>query len=77
MSNNDADYQAKLAVEHISSKNCAGCKFYIYGSNDQVCLFHSEPIEHCALVQLDIQGKLNNETSIKVRDKRSNLSSLI
>lgn len=62
MSNEDIEYQAQLAVEHMSSENCKGCKWYVYGKEDHQCLFHSAPIDECDLVQLAMIGELHDRS---------------
>ena len=58
MPNHNDELQAQLAVEHMSAKHCKECPFYCYGKEDEVCLFHSSPIENCNVVNLHLSGEL-------------------
>jgi len=74
---NELIFQQKLAMEFISPKNCKGCRFYVYGKEDQVCLFHSTSIDECNVYQLKLVGKLHAVSNYQVSDKRSSLDELI
>ena len=60
MSNN-IEYQERLAIEYISPKYCSECPHYYFNDTNQICLFNSEEINTCNLVQLDLVNGLNNE----------------
>lgn len=62
MERNNDELQARLAVEHMSVDHCKGCKFYCYNQENQVCLFHSSPLEECDVVKLHLAGELGNAT---------------
>ncbi len=59
---NNRTHQEQLAVEFISPKYCSACRFYCYNKDNQVCLFHSAPIEDCNIIKLNIEGKLKHES---------------
>ncbi len=65
MNQND-ELQARLAVEHMSANHCKECKFYCYGKKDEVCLFHSSPIEDCEVARLHLAGELKSDSNRKV-----------